>query len=185
MYKIYEDEKHHLGLISEDGTHKTPAVYDEIQIKEGKYWLCRAYHNWDYFYPATGKFSVKRREGTIKGTNCKVVSNTGGPTSLEDREVFDSIGPRTEDGYIYIYHYGKFGINALDGTTILEPEYDDLYVWRNANVIQTRIANNHLYFNDKGERVLTDVPTYLEGGTPYFSGLGWKGVQIREIVDGI
>lgn len=33
-YKIYEDDKHHLGLISNDGKHKTPAVYDEIQIYE-------------------------------------------------------------------------------------------------------------------------------------------------------
>ena len=33
-YKIYEDGEHHLGLISNDGKHKTPAVYDEIQIRE-------------------------------------------------------------------------------------------------------------------------------------------------------
>ena len=63
-YKIYEDGEHHLGLISNDGKHKTPAVYDEIQIREDGIWYCRAYINWDYFYPASGTFSVKSRKGT-------------------------------------------------------------------------------------------------------------------------
>ena len=56
MYQIYEDKKHHLGLISEDGMHKTPAVYDEIKIVDGE-WLCRAYKNWDKFNPYSGTFT--------------------------------------------------------------------------------------------------------------------------------
>lgn len=181
MYRIYEDEKHHLGLISDDGKHKTPAVYDEIQILEGDYWLCRAYCNWDYFYPATGEFALKRRESKMKYG--KMATNMGEPTSLGDRELFDSIKPRVEDGYIYVYERGKYGINRLDGSVILDSLYDDLYVWRNANVIQVRLGNLHMYFNDKGQQILTDTPSYTEKSTPYFSGLGWTGVQIREIVE--
>lgn len=183
MYKIYEDEKHHLGLISEDGKQKTPAVYDEIQILDGKYWLCRVYTNWDYFYPGSGKFSAKYRDGTITAPNGRSVSNHLEPTSVEDRDVFDSIESFEEDGYMHTYRHGKFGISRLDGTIILEPIYDELYVWRNADVIQVRLASNHMYFNNKGQQVLTDTPTYTEDGKPYFCGLGWKGVQIREIVD--
>lgn len=32
-YKNNEDDMHHLGIVSEDGSHKTATVYDAIQIK--------------------------------------------------------------------------------------------------------------------------------------------------------
>ncbi len=134
-YKIYEDGKHHLGLISNDGKHKTPAVYDEIQIREDGIWYCRAYVNWDYFYPASGTFSVKTRKGIIEGSNGRKVGNGGGPTTIEDREVYDSISERKTSQYIFIYEYGKFGLKSLDGSVILDAIYDDIDVWENANVI--------------------------------------------------
>lgn len=75
-YKIYEDDMHHLGIISEDGSYKTPAVYDEIQIKEDGIWYCRAYVNWDYFYTEKGTISVKSR----KNTYCSITYGKGGQT---------------------------------------------------------------------------------------------------------
>ena len=32
-YKNNEDDMHHLGIVSEDGSHNTATVYDAIQIK--------------------------------------------------------------------------------------------------------------------------------------------------------
>ena len=182
-YKIYEDGEHHLGLISNDGKHKTPAVYDEIQIREDGIWYCRAYINWDYFYPASGTFSVKTRKGTIEGSNGRKVGNGGGPTTIEDREVYDSISERKTSQYIFTYEYGKFGLKSLDGLVILDAIYDDIDVWENANVIQVRLGDKHYYFNDQKEQILTDEPSCMEQDVPYWDGMGWNHFMVREIVD--
>lgn len=151
MYKIYEDEKHHLGLISEDGTHKTPALYDEIKIVDGK-WLCRAYKNWDEFNPYSGTFTWIRWD-IVEDSNGNIVDVSKRCTTLQDRRIYDSIKQRIADGYIHIYENGKFGINRLDGTVLLEPIYDEIDVWKYRKVIYARKANNHMHFNDKAERI--------------------------------
>lgn len=184
-YRVYEDEKHHLGLISYDGKHMTPAVYDEIQITDGDKWYCRAYINWDYFYPGTGTFSVKTRVGGIEGSDGRKVVNINNPTTIEDREFYDSIFERKTSQYIFTYEYGKFGLKTLDGSVILDAIYDDIDVWENANVIQVRLGDKHYYFNNRKEQILTDVPDYINDGAPYCEGLGWNQFIVREIVDQI
>ena len=168
MYKIYEDEQHHLGLISEDGTHKTPAVYDEIKIVDGD-WLCRAYKNWDKFNPYTGTFTWISW-ARVKDSSGNIVDVSKRCTTLQDRRIYDSIKQRIADGYIHIYENGKFGINRLDGTVLLEPIYDEIDVWKYRKVIYARKADNHMHFNDKAERIsvysteetLVDIITALE-----------------------
>lgn len=182
-YKIYEDEKHHLGLISNDGKHKIPAVYDEIQIKENGVWHCRAYKNWDYFRPASGTLSTKYRDCSIKGSNGQKVG--GGPTTLKDREVYDSITECKTSQYIITYEHGKFGLKSLDDSVIFDAIYDDLYVWKNANVIQVRLGNNHYYFNDQKEPILTDEPICNKQNEPYSASKGWNRFMVREIVDNV
>ena len=183
-YKIYEDEKHHLGLISIYGKHKTPAVYDEIQIGEDGIWYCRAYTNWDYFYPASGTFSVKRRkEGLAEVSYSPGVESSDRITTIEDRVAYDSIHERKTSRYIFTYERGKFGLKSLDGSSIIDAIYDDIYVWENANVIQVRLGNKHYYFNDRKEQILTDEPSCKEQGKPYWDGLGWDHFMVREIVD--
>ena len=184
-YKIYEDEKHHLGLVSEDGKHKTPAVYDEIQVREEGAWYCRAYINWDYFYPCNGTFSLKSRKYWIEGECGKKIDSDNKYTTVEDREVYDSITERKTSRFIFTYENGKFGLKALDGSIILDAIYDDIDVWDNADVIQVRLGDKHLYFNEQKEQILSDEPACKENDKPYWNGMGWHHVMTREIVDRI
>lgn len=179
-YKVYMDEKHHLGLVSEEGKHRTPAVYDEIQTKEDGVWYCRAYTNWDYFYPKSGTFSMKSRCHYMIREEIEVGYD---PTTPADREVYDSISEYVTDRYIILYKDGKFGVKSLDGSVILETIYDDVILWYKANVIQVRKGDKHLYFNDRKERILTDVLAFEAGDKPFWDGIGNDQFVVREIVE--
>ena len=186
-YRIYEDDMHHLGIISEDRSYKTPAVYDEIQIKEDGVWFCRAYVNWDYFYTKTGGFSVKSRENThYYVTYGKGVNPNKKPISVEDRKVYDSITVHETGKFITTYDKGKFGVKRLDGSIVLDALYDDVSIWKDANVIQARLGNSYMYFNDQRVQILTDKPSCHEKDGPYFwDGMGWHNFMTREMVDEI
>lgn len=93
------------------------------------------------------------------------------PTTPADREVYDSISEYVTDRYIILYKDGKFGVKSLDGSVILETIYDDVILWYKANVIQVRKGDKHLYFNDRKERILTDVLAFEAGVIDRIVGL--------------
>lgn len=107
-------------------------------------------------------------------------------TSVEDRDFYDSITVHEKGKYIITYEKGKFGVKKLDGSIILNALYDDIEIWPDANVIQTRLGDCYMYFNDQKELILNDKPACYEEDAPYYSdGIGWHNFIIREIVDKI
>lgn len=183
-YSVYEDEKHHLGIVSMDGKFKSSAVYDEIQTLDNQIWHCRAYNDWDYFYPSTATFSAHVR-CPVELDDGRRSSNELKPISVECREFYDSIPELKKSRFVYTYVNGKFGLKSISGSVILKPVYDDLNVWKNADVIQVRQADRYMYFNCQQQQILTDEPEYPEQGAPYVEGMGCTKMVAREIVDGV
>ena len=169
---IVTKENGRYGLSLKSGEIVTPCVYDEITPKD-YYFLCRIWKNSDYVYFKDGSTSTARRIGG---------SPQGNFTTLKDLDFYNNIKPEENDGYYIVYRYGRFGLENKKRQTIIPCEYDNVFKWKKADVIQTRKKEDCRYFNLRGDEILTDrdsIANFTQYG--YLNGT----VQIKELVKGM
>lgn len=147
QFKIVRDGKGLLGLIYY-GEVIEPCEYNEISRMD-RYFLCR-------------------KSGCVKHI---------GFNSIEGMVQTSAPPPKEEvvaNGYIVICNdMLKYGLLSPDREEILPPEYDNLFKWKDCNVVAARKGDQVKYFNTAGKQILTCI-RHIDGATdwlyPYYIG---------------
>lgn len=82
-------------------------------------------------------------------------SNHGAVDDLDSREGLDNVPLENENGVFIKYEKGKFGVLDENKSEILPCIYDEVYRWKDCDVIQVRKGVQHLYYNMEGKTLLT------------------------------
>jgi len=140
MIEIKQDSDGQWGGVDERGNVVIPFKYDEITLFDDKY-FCRKIE--DYIW--IDQECYVRSRHTVNSTWVS-----------EDEEDDDNDALlKEEDGVIYKYQKGKFGVLDKNKNVILPCNFDDVWRWENCDVIEVRTGTRYQYFDMNANPILT------------------------------
>jgi|GEM_PF-2359871 len=136
MIEIKQNSNGLWGGVDENGNTAIPFEYDEITLFDDSY-LCRKLEDITW--------------ADLEG-------HAGGGTTVRDTWVAergDNALLKEEDGVIYKYQNGKFGVLDKDKNVILPCNFDEVCRWYKCDVIETRTSTQYQYFDLNANPILT------------------------------
>lgn len=147
-------------------------MYDEITQVEDVF-FCRIWEDYQiYDLEGNPQRSSRTRREWNDDQLASIITTNNFNVLVDSREGLDNV-PLVEDNDVFKkYENGKFGIITKTGEEIIPCIYDDVYRWRDCDVISARIGNSHYYFDLKGLRILKSykVEPRRPFDEPYYLG---------------
>lgn len=154
---IKRNEQGYYGLVDIDTNENVVScVFDEITIRKGMF-FCRIWKDYITFSLDGTPLSLSRHSKIL-------LKNSPYYHELEKSRHFNALLLRKclvdvpleeEDGIFIKYENGKFGVLDMDKNEILPCEFDEVWRWRDCEVIYSRKGTEHYYYNLRGEPILT------------------------------
>ena len=168
-FRIHE-ENGRFGLKDNEGNIIIAAVFDEAQEHETSFHMRKCNDQINFC-----AWDINQAEVTISSNSplCELMDFEkhikDGVVPLITDELYSAVKPDVaDDGSSVVYQDGKFKYLLPDGMVLLEAIYDEIQKWPDANVIYARKGKEHLYFDLKGKRILTEIDNYQLSYAPPF-----------------